>query len=92
MVDIDLNETTNALKSKIRDIEGIPVYRQRFAFAGYQLADDTKLRNYGLERVILVLTTRLCMCTLTGGRVPRHTSCSVDEVAVIKAQRRQKRP
>ena len=59
--DVDPNDTIELLKIIIRFKEGIPLFQQRFVFAGRQLEDNRTFRDYNIQKestVHLILRLR----------------------------------
>ena len=58
---VDPNDTIELLKIIIRFKEGIPLFQQRFVFAGRQLEDNRTIRDYNIQKestVHLILRLR----------------------------------
>lgn len=53
------NLRVGTLKELIKDKENIPVDHQRLIFCGWQLEDDKKLSDYGIDRHTIHLVCRL---------------------------------
>jgi len=48
-VDIEPTDTIERIKERVEEKEGIPPVQQRLIFAGKQMADEMKAREYNIE-------------------------------------------
>ncbi|KAL7602557.1 hypothetical protein Lser_V15G22993 [Lactuca serriola] len=49
-LEVESSENTDTVKSKIRDIEGIPLHQQRLTIAGKNLKDNMTLKEYNIQQ------------------------------------------
>lgn len=63
-LEVEPNDTIEAVKAKIQDTEGIPLDRQRLIFAGKRLEDRHTLSNYDIHQgstIHIVLRQGTCV-------------------------------
>ena len=70
-VEVDALDTIENVKSKIRDIEGVPPDRQSLIFADVQLEGGRTISHYNIEKgsTLQVQYRRISKLTASGGIV-----------------------